>query len=101
MNPAKILDLKVAKGRLKGRRFSDEKDFTKNAREFSSEALYALVDLLDSEDERIVIYAARELLDRAYGKPKEVILTEQNPESVEELENKLKHLDEQIKSLSV
>ncbi|MGE0052937.1 MAG: DUF5681 domain-containing protein [Hyphomicrobium sp.] len=40
------------------------------AKENSRRALERLVDLIDSDDERIALMAAREVLDRAWGKVK-------------------------------
>lgn len=41
------------------------------AREASPEAIAALVELVNSDDERVRIIAANSILDRAFGKPKE------------------------------
>ncbi|MDL2227088.1 hypothetical protein LJB86_05485 [Deltaproteobacteria bacterium OttesenSCG-928-M10] len=39
------------------------------AQQHGEEALQKIIDLLQSDDERIVLAAAKEILDRAYGKP--------------------------------
>jgi len=41
------------------------------ARKHAPQAYERIVALLDSDDDRVALAAARELLDRAYGKPKQ------------------------------
>lgn len=42
------------------------------ARKNSVAAMQRMVDLMDAEDERIALAAATQVLDRAYGKPKQL-----------------------------
>jgi hypothetical protein len=41
------------------------------ARDASPRAVHRLIELMDSEDERVAAVAANSILDRAFGKPKE------------------------------
>jgi hypothetical protein len=47
-------------------------EVVKIAREYSEHAIRRLGELLESEDERVAAVAAQALLDRAWGKPREI-----------------------------
>lgn len=42
------------------------------ARKSSVAAMQRMIDLMDCEDERVALAAATQVLDRAYGKPKQI-----------------------------
>jgi hypothetical protein len=52
-------------GKLKGK-----EDVRALARKHGVAAFNRIVELIDSDDERVAMMAAKEVLDRAYGKPK-------------------------------
>ena len=54
-----------------GGRPKDENEVRNLARRHSRRALERLIELIDSEDQRVALAAAKEVLDRAYGKPKQ------------------------------
>ena len=54
-----------------GGRPKDENQVRNLARQHSRRALERLIELIDSEDPRVALAAAKEVLDRAYGKPKQ------------------------------
>ena len=54
-----------------GGRPKDENEVRNLARRHSRRALERLIELIDSVDQRVALAAAKEVLDRAYGKPKQ------------------------------
>jgi hypothetical protein len=53
-----------------GGRPRSEDDVRNLARQHSRRALERIIALIDSDDPRVALAAAREVLDRAYGKPR-------------------------------
>lgn len=101
MDPAKILDLKISKTNLRHRVYKKDDDLAKIARDLTGEAVYTLVNLLDSEDEKMQLSAAKEILDRGWGKPKEIVVSEESPSSIEELKERIAYLDNKIDEFSL
>lgn len=58
-------------GRPKGSRNRSTVEIKKLASQYGPAALEKIVQLMDSEDEKVSLAAAKELLDRAYGRPKQ------------------------------
>lgn len=100
-DPVVVLDLRVRKNVAKSRRFKRDDDVTKIAREFTGDAIYTLLDLLESDDLKLRLDAAKEILNRGWGKPKEFIVQEEEILSEEDLRARIAHLDKQIKSMEL
>jgi hypothetical protein len=58
-------------GRPKGQPNRVTKEVREMAGEYGPQALEKIVTLLESDDEKTVLAAAKEVLDRAYGRPKQ------------------------------
>lgn len=58
-------------GRPRGQPNRVTKEVREMAGEYGPQALEKIVTLLDSEDDKTVLAAAKEVLDRAYGRPKQ------------------------------
>ena len=60
-------------GRKKGTPNKATADIKALAQKHGKDAIAKLVKLLKSEDERVVVAAVKELLDRGYGKPAQAL----------------------------
>ena len=58
-------------GNPNGNKGSTYGEVVQIARQFSEKAVRRLIELVDSDDERVAFMASQALLDRAYGKPRE------------------------------
>jgi hypothetical protein len=85
-------------GRKKGTPNKSTAEIRALAREYGAEAIRRLVSLMRQRDDRKVqLAAAKELLDRGYGPPKEVVeASDIHTRPPEEISAKLKELVERI-----
>lgn len=71
-------------GNPNGNRGSAYGEVVRIARRFSETAIMRLVELMQSEDERVAFMASQAILDRAIGKPKEQVVEESQNSGLEE-----------------
>lgn len=90
-------------GNPSGNKGTDYGDVIRLAREASPRAIQRLVELMESDDERVALLASQALLDRAYGKSREtpqLLLPAADPEAAERQSRAralmIRPLDEQV-----